>query len=267
MFTEVISRQSAAGLWSWKPGSGGTGLDGGGEGRTFVLALLGCPDAAKSSEDACFHLSHRTWHSAMVTIMGSASTLGDIREQVMHSRLSHVPTNFCFLFNGHALDPNVEATIKAESVAIVSNPPDTQGTQYIVLIDNVHCNIGPKVSLISMVTSPSPSTMPLFMLVSFFCSLAFFGYLIIHYRGAHATPSRGPFHQYTYNRVPSSAHESQSLIDADVAAKDDKGRRIPCLPHSRLRTVFKAQSIPRARPGPSPMHVDPHCEDAKIEQA
>ena len=36
---------------------------------TFVLALMGCPESAKSSEDACFHLGHRTWHSVMITIM------------------------------------------------------------------------------------------------------------------------------------------------------------------------------------------------------
>ena len=73
----------------------------------------------------------------MVTIMSGDSTLHDIREQVINSRLSHVPTNFCFLFNGHSLDPNVEETIKATSVAIVTNMPDTHGTQHIILIDNV----------------------------------------------------------------------------------------------------------------------------------
>ena len=57
--------------------------------------------------------------------MRAESTLHDIREAVVASRLSHVPTNVCFLFNGHALDPNVEATIKAGSVALVTTPPDT----------------------------------------------------------------------------------------------------------------------------------------------
>ena len=49
--------------------------------QTFVLALLGCPDAAKASEDACFHLSHCTWHSAMITLMKPDSMLVDIRDQ------------------------------------------------------------------------------------------------------------------------------------------------------------------------------------------
>ena len=49
--------------------------------QVFVLALLGCPDAEKTSEDSCFHLSHRTWHSAMVTIMKPTSQLNEIRAQ------------------------------------------------------------------------------------------------------------------------------------------------------------------------------------------
>ena len=49
--------------------------------QTFVLALLGCPEAVKASEDACFHLSHRTWHSAMITLMKPDSMLVDIRDQ------------------------------------------------------------------------------------------------------------------------------------------------------------------------------------------
>ena len=49
---------------------------------TFVLALLGCPDTAKAAEDSCFHLAHRTWHSAMVTLMSPRASLATIREQV-----------------------------------------------------------------------------------------------------------------------------------------------------------------------------------------
>ena len=50
----------------------------------------------------------------------TCSMLIDIREQVAQSRLTHLPTNFCFLYNGHPLDPNVEASIRAAEVAIVS---------------------------------------------------------------------------------------------------------------------------------------------------
>ena len=57
-------------------GSDKTGKD------TYVLAMLGCPEAAKASEDACFHVSHRTWHSAMITIMPHGARVLDIREQV-----------------------------------------------------------------------------------------------------------------------------------------------------------------------------------------
>ena len=204
--------------------------------RTFVLALLGCPDAAKASEDACFHLSHRTWHSAMVTIMDSESTLKDIRQQVEHSRLSHVPTNFCFLFNGHSLDPNVEGTIQASNVATVANPPDSTGTQYIVLIDNVHCNID-KMSFSDHLPA-SPSLMQFLVLCSICCSLGFFLYLGVYCRGQRRAKGATP---YLYNRVPASAHEAQALMDVETNT-DDKGvadcKRIPCLPHARLRPLF-----------------------------
>jgi hypothetical protein len=49
--------------------------------KIFVLALLGCPESGKTSDDACFHLDHRTWHSAMITIMKPNSMLNDIRDQ------------------------------------------------------------------------------------------------------------------------------------------------------------------------------------------
>jgi len=218
----------------------------GGAARTFVLALLGCPDAAKASEDACFHLSHRTWHSAMVTIMDAESTLYDIREQVVHSRLSHVPTNFCFLFNGHALDPNVEATIKAATVAVVASPPDSHGDpQHIVLIDNVHCNIGP--TFMGAMASPTPGITQLLLLISIFCTGAFFVYLTLHHRSMRGAARRGDGRFYKYNRVPASAHEEQALMDDKVEPPADNGNsensRIPCLP-SRLRFTSRPMFKP-----------------------
>jgi hypothetical protein len=194
----------------------------------------------------------------MVTIMGAESTLHDIREQVMHSRLSHVPTNFCFLFNGHALDPNVEVTIKASSVAIVANPPDTHGSQYIVLIDNVHCNIAksPMLGIFPSSSQPSPLTS-----FSVLCTIIFFVYLA---RNSMRSAGRD---NHTYNRVPSSAHESQALMDADQekASSDGQripclpGQRIPCLPHNRLRPPMFLQKVTRysaAKVATSPKTVE-----------
>lgn len=57
---------------------------------------------------------------------------------MIQSRLSNLPTNFCFLYNGQPLDPNVEFSVRAAAVAI------TYDSQEIVLIDNIHCNIGPE---------------------------------------------------------------------------------------------------------------------------
>ena len=46
------------------------------------------------------------------------AVLSDIRAQVGHSGLAHMPTDFCFLFRGHPLDPTVEDTIGATRVAV-----------------------------------------------------------------------------------------------------------------------------------------------------
>ena len=51
--------------------------------------------------------------------------------------MSNLPSDFCFLYNGHPLDPNVESAIRAKDVAIYFE------AQYIIRIDNVHCNIQP----------------------------------------------------------------------------------------------------------------------------
>jgi len=214
--------------------------------RTFVLALLGCPDASKASEDACFHLSHRTWHSAMATIMPAGSSLHDIRNQVMHSRLSHVPTNFCFLYNGHALDPNVEGTIKANDVAIVTNPPDTHSPQYIVLIDNVHCNIGPPMGVLTSFASSAAGVSPVLattILVSMVCTMAYLS--LLAYKEFRRYMSR-PYPS-GYNRVPmSETQEAQSLIDSD----NESGKpNLPCL-QARLRPLFKSARSPVAKGHP-----------------
>ena len=60
-------------------------------------------------------------------------------------RLSHMPINFCS-YSMATLLTRMWATIKATSVAIPTTPTDAQprGTQHVVLIDNVHCNIGPR---------------------------------------------------------------------------------------------------------------------------
>lgn len=220
--------------------------------RTFVLALLGCPDAAKASEDACFHLSHRTWHSAMATFMAASSTLQDIREQVRQSRLSHVPTNFCFLYNGHALDPNVEKTIQASDVSIVV--PDGQGvSQYVVLIDNIHCNIGPPSSPLgsfAIMISTSPFIATIF-LVCLACTIAYVS--LLAWKEACVCFTRQSHTRHCgYDRVPASeARESQALIETEPEAET---KRIPCF-QARLRPIFK--------PSRAPPKVHPPVGDAK----
>jgi len=102
--------------------------------QTFVLAMIGCPEAAKTTEDMCFSMGHRTWHSAMITIADRDTTLSSIREKVLSSRLAHMPTNYCFLFKGYPLDPTIEKTLQATAVATSSE----QGHS-IVLIDNLQC--------------------------------------------------------------------------------------------------------------------------------
>jgi len=216
-----------------------------GEGaRTFVLALLGCPDAGKASEDACFHLGHRTWHSAMATFMAATSTLQDIREQVKQSRLSHVPTNFCFLYNGHALDPNVEKTIRASDVSVVLGGQGA--SQYVVLIDNVHCNIGPPwnpVGALALATSSVIGTSPFIattLLVCLLCSIAYVS--LLAWKEARMCVVR---HSRTrrcgYDRVPASeTREAQALIEND---SDAESRRIPCF-QARLRPIFKPSRAP-----------------------
>ena len=93
---------------------------------------------------------------------------------MVQSRLSHLPTNFCFLYNGHPLDPNVEATMKAADVAV------SHESQYIVLIDNVHCNIapdsngwlsaGPANAKLGAVPSPAPAVaLAIIFVVGIYC--------------------------------------------------------------------------------------------------
>ena len=66
------------------------------------------------------------------------NALEDASCYAAQSHLSHLPNNFCFLFNGHPLDPSVEISLKATDVAIPN------AGHYVLLVDNVHCNIEPK---------------------------------------------------------------------------------------------------------------------------
>jgi hypothetical protein len=225
---------------------------------TFVLALLGCPEAAKASEDACFHLSHRTWHSAMVTIMRPESTLLDIREQVLASRLSHVPTNFCFLFNGHALDPNVEGTIKAASVAVITQPDTRYSVQRIVLIDNTNCNIESKVTLFGSIGFSVPfddaasvrgKFRPVHAVLLMLCmtAITFVACSLIHCKSRKNRDNRdGPY----YDRVPASEpQEAQALIVQAESANSPDAQPVPHL-QARWRPVLKpTRPLARARAG------------------
>ncbi|KAL1511575.1 hypothetical protein AB1Y20_006369 [Prymnesium parvum] len=205
----------------------------------FVLALLGCPEAAKASEDACFHLSHRTWHSAMITIMKPGSMLVDIREQaVVQSRLSHLPTNFCFLFNGHPLDPNVEASMKAVDVAV------SHEAQYILLIDNVHCNIAPE-------GGAWPSRLTLLLPSAALLLLGVAAALL-----ASSCLRRMPRGHADYEKVPLVAHPLEG-----------GGKRVPCLRppclHPRLRSMFAPlERKQRAHPLPRPEACEEAAKDA-----
>ena len=251
--TPVIATDALA-LSPTIPSVYATGMSAG-AGRTFVLALLGCPDESKAAEDACFHLSHRTWHSAMATIMQSDSSLHDIRAQVQASRLSHVPINFCFLFNGHALDPNVEDSIKAATVAIVTAAPDTRDPQYVILIDNVHCNIGPQTLYSSLAIGTPPGSGWLF-LVSVFLFGTLAGVLFLVHRGGSNAHNKGTpqFVHYKYDRMPAGeVQEAQPLMDSEAVSDkkdtpDQPRQRIPCFPHARsvslhLRPVVKPSRL------------------------
>jgi len=102
--------------------------------QTYIVAMIGCPDASKTNEDACFHMGHRTWHSAMITIAERGTTLDKIREKVHNSGLLHMPLGFCFLFKGHPLDPSIESTLKA---ATISTPHEQH---LIVFVDHEVCS-------------------------------------------------------------------------------------------------------------------------------
>ena len=218
--------------------------------KTFVLALLGCPDASKSSEDSCFHLSHRTWHSAMVTIMKADSTLHDIRAQVLESRLSHVPTNFCFLMNGHALDPNVEATIKGASVSMQATGAGESQAQQIILIDNVHCNISPKFGS-SIMGALGGTIHPLVLSSAAIICIAISVVLVARYlaRASHSRHGHGMY----YNRVPAGeAQEAQALIGNDVQHSS-----VPCIHVPRLRPLFGKASRPTRSSWPEQCVIQP----------
>ena len=137
--------------------------------------------------------------------------------QVEQSRLSHLPTNFCFLYNGHPLDPNVEATMKAADVAV------SHESQYILLIDNVHCNIADPQR--ERLFGLSPAARLTVLAVLFILSGAL-GWKFL------ATPSaRGPM---GYEKVPLFAHNGDK---PKATAKS-----IPCLRPPPCLRVLKARS-------------------------
>lgn len=231
------------------------------ETRTFVLALLGCPDENKASEDYCFHLGHRTWHSAMVTIMKADSTLAEIRGQAEQSRLSHVPTNFCFLYNGHSLDPNVETTITAGTVAVATSSADTREPQSIILIDNVHCNIN-KFSIASSAASAigwTPGNGPTGSFV-----LGWVGVIALSvYLVARCLTKPDPRHHGYYSAVALEAQEATSLIDdGKPHDRNDHGKpqddSVPCLNQvARLRPLFH-KTMNRAQNVAYTFRASPH---------
>jgi len=153
--------------------------------------------------------------------------LVDIRDQVIQSRLSHLPTNFCFLYNGHALDPNVEGTMKAADVAV------SYESQFIVLIDNVHCNIGPEPSN-WLPATPSRGTSllvvylyPAAMLAGLAGAVALATFLIcLAFRPKESAAA-------SYEQVPFN-------LDHDKESDTSEGlhpvKMVPCLP--RLRGVL-----------------------------
>ena len=159
------------------------------------------------------------------------SSLADIREQVVLSRLAHVPTDFCFLYNGHPLDPNVEVSIRASNVAVAHE------SQFIVLIDNVHCNIGPKTLVIRTlgVSAPATALIAASGLVLSVLGLA----LVALYRDRHAGAGRD--RQY-YNAVPVGPGEGQALIERSGSEPATDGPPEQCFQHGRA--LFRAVARP-----------------------
>lgn len=143
--------------------------------------------------------------------------------QVAQSRLSNLPSNFCFLFNGHSLDPNVETDMKASVVAIPHE------SQYILLIDNVNCNIEPESDRWLSSTSkllPSPFTgIPIILffllgVLTIFCASQIFSVIGRPWRHHEA-----------------SSHELVPLI---VQAKNSER-------NFRAPTLSSRNALPRAR--------------------
>lgn len=101
--------------------------------QNFILAMPGCPD---DNSDSCFNFGRRTWHSVMITLMKPETSLYYVRKQVGLSRFSNVPSDFCFLYKGHALDPSVEANMRAMKVAVHNED------QHVIFADTIHCKVG-----------------------------------------------------------------------------------------------------------------------------
>jgi hypothetical protein len=162
---------------------------------------------------------------------------------VIQSRLSHLPTNFCFLYNGHPLDPNVESTMKAADVAV------SYESQYIVLIDNVHCNIGPDPSNSWIPTGASRSTSflvlylyPAGMLAALAAAVAlvtFLGCRVMRPKESVAA---------SYEKVPFNLDHEKDMSDTSDGLPV---KVVPCLPRLRGVLGVKAASHGKALDGKS----------------
>ena len=234
---------------------------------TFVLAQVGCPETAKAA-DTCFRLAQRTWHSVMATIMGPGATLEAVREQVAAARLAHVPTDFCFLYNGHALDPNAEVTIKAEDVAIPVSAAAAQQASaaqlgpstaplFMILIDSVQCNILPNGLLGSMVFNVASAAkrsgdgkkatlITLILIMVLVLVLIFVATCTGTARWLARSESRHGHNVYygQYSRVPGEALEAQGLIESGY--QSDKGK--PATSPATSTVSLAVKTVPCLRP-------------------
>jgi len=185
--------------------------------------------------------------------MKPESVLADIREQVVQSRLSHLPTNFCFLFNGHPLDPNVEANMKASDVAIPNE------RQRILLIDNVHCNIASTSAWLAVGAShdkfgaASFTIAPTIAFALIFLVGLALGYAYIRTPRASGGAVAG------YEKVPLFATH-----DADDNSSHPKPM-VPCLRPPCLHPRLLTGRIPKAR-GTKPKNEEADQSDVEAKK-
>lgn len=139
--------------------------------------------------------------------------------------MSHLPTNFCFLLNGHPLDPSVEANIKAYDVAV------SHDSQFILLIDNLQCNIGPDSGTL-MARRPSGLLAVILCVCLFGVCIGYFFYPSCH--GVHSSAG--------YEKVPL------------VGCSEKRKQFIPCIHPPCLRNLLQIQ-VMKSR----------NCNQPKIE--